>query len=132
MEEPKKAIKKFKNNKAAGPNEIPMEGWKWPDHDALEIIPIFLRIRRRPKTTSSEFNEVDVVSIFKKGDATNPANYRPIASLNSLYKVHASITKVRLGDAIDNTLWKTQYGCRKGKSTAQLIAKNPKISGRVQ
>ena len=34
--------------------------------------------------------EANVILLFKKGDVTNPVNYRPIALLNSVYKIIAT------------------------------------------
>ena len=39
------------------------------------------------------FLNAQVVSIFKKGDTENIANYRPISLLNAIYKVFAEIIR---------------------------------------
>ena len=51
--------------------------------------------------------------IFKKGDTSDLANYRPIALTNSIYKIIAAALQRRISDKIDNYLQKTQYGLRK-------------------
>ena len=45
----------------------------------------------------NEWKETIVVSIYKnKGKDTDPANYRPISLLNSIYKVFAAMLQTRL------------------------------------
>ena len=62
-----------------------------------------------------------VISLFKKGDTQNLANYRPISLLNYLYKLFAYILKQRLSSKIDNNLQKVQYGFRSKRSTAHAL-----------
>ena len=62
-----------------------------------------------------------IVSIYKKGDTEKPENYRPIALLQSIYKIYASLIQKRLAKALDERIWYTQYGFRARKSTSQPI-----------
>ena len=48
------------------------------------------------------------------------AQLRPIALLNSIYKVYASMIQVRLAKASDEQLQKTQYGSRHARNTSTL------------
>ena len=58
-----------------------------------------------------------IVTIFKKGDASECANYRLIALLNSSYKLFASILLNRLRRAqVGDSLSSTQFGFRQGTS----------------
>ena len=67
-------------------------------------------------------NYANVVSIYKKGDSTNLANYRPISLLQTFYKITAALIKERLDAGLDRWITKTQYGFRKNRSTAEAIA----------
>ena len=67
------------------------------------------------------FLNAQVVSIFKKGDTENIANYRPISLLNAIYKVFAEIIRQRLSDAIDPYICNTQFGFRKNCSTTDAL-----------
>lgn len=69
-----------------------------------------------------------VACIYKKGDTSNPANYRPISLLVTAYKLYARILQARLSAVMEAHLRSTQYGFRKGKSTADPIH----IARRVQ
>ena len=62
-----------------------------------------------------------VVLIFKKGDRSDMANYRPISLLNSIYKIFAAIIQKRLAEGLDVYLQKTQYGFRQKKGTADAL-----------
>ena len=83
----------------------------------LETINMWTKDKAIPKTLS----EADVVTIFKKGKVEDPSNYRPIALLQSLYKLHAALLRNRLAEALDNRLDKSQYGFRSKKSTTQPL-----------
>ena len=54
-----------------------------------------------------------MVSIYKgKGADTDPANYRPISLLNTIYKIFASMLQTRLAQEHDTNLRDTQFGFR--------------------
>ena len=70
----------------------------------------------------TDFTQADVVSIYKKGNAELPQNYRPISLLlNTSYKILAKIYQTRLSNAIDSQLHDTQFGFRKGRSTSEAL-----------
>ena len=73
------------------------------------------------KNGSLNMEEANVVTLYKKGNVEDPANYRPIALLQSIYKIYAGMIKNRLADAIDDRIWKLQFGFRGKKSTAQAM-----------
>ena len=83
------------------------------------------------ETIENSLNAADIVSIYKKGNATDPANYRPIALLNAICKLHASMIKIRMAEGLEPKIWGTQYRFRKKKSTAQalFIARRPQDLG---
>ena len=62
-----------------------------------------------------EMELAELVTLYKKGNVEDPANYGPIALLNSLYKLYASIIQVRLSKGLDASLWETQYGLGKNE-----------------
>ena len=58
-----------------------------------------------------------IVAIYKnEGATTLPQNYRPIAFLQAMYKVFASLIERRLRE-LEPRLWKMQMGYRTGRST---------------
>ena len=64
---------------------------------------------------------VNVTPIFKKGDRSEPGNYRPISVLNDLNKIYEELIYSRLINYLDNKsiLTNTQYGFRKHRSTQE-------------
>ena len=63
--------------------------------------------------------------VYKKGDKTNPANYRPISLLTAFSKVLEKVLYNRLIDFLDNNnlLNPQQFGFRKKLSTDDAIYK---------
>ena len=61
--------------------------------------------------------------VYKGGDATDPSNYRPIATLSPFSKVLECLVFNQLYSFIDKhqILYKYQFGFRKGYSTEQAI-----------
>lgn len=60
-----------------------------------------------------------VITLFKKGDPRNPANYRPISILSALYRLIETMVYARVGNFIDGKLATSQAGFRKGRSCLQ-------------
>ena len=68
-----------------------------------------------------EMGLAKLVTLYKKGNVLDPANYRPISLLNTLYNIYASILQKRLANGIEDRIWETQFGFRKKKSTSQPL-----------
>ena len=115
-------IAKMKKNKSPGPDEIPIEFFKWLDDEnlnfVLSVINTWWNAGSFPEAKLKAF----VASIYKKGDPKKQENYRPISLLCSIYKIYASLLQVRIAHAIDRDIYKTQYGFRKARSTAIPLA----------
>ena len=64
-----------------------------------------------------------ITPIYKKGDKSNPGNYRPIASLPYLSKIYERAMANRLIDFFDkfNIIHASQFGFQRGKSTSDAI-----------
>ena len=117
-----KAIRKLKRRKTPGPDDVPIELFKELDEpaltDVLQLINQWYEGARVPK----EILQARVVLIFKKGDKTNLANYRPISLLNTIYKIYAAMIQTRLAAALEPHLQNTQYGFREKRGTADAIS----------
>jgi hypothetical protein len=66
-----------------------------------------------------------IIPLHKKGDKTNPINYRPISLLSSFSKVFKKALYMRLFEHINNNniLAEQQYGFRKGLATEDAMFK---------
>jgi hypothetical protein len=64
-----------------------------------------------------------IVPVYKKGDATDPANYRPITLGSSLDKLYNLVLNQRIMDHLEatNNLHEAQQGFRPGRSAADNI-----------
>ena len=101
-----------KNNKTPGPDGCRAELAKWlsvPNRSSLlSLYNDIIQEQHYPET----FQKANLVAMYKKGDATQMQNYRPIALLQVLqvfYKLLASMIRARLIHAYDswiqNTVW---------------------------
>ena len=115
------AIRKLKNNKAPGPDDIPAELFKWLDKQSRKTILEILNECWRRETLIRDMNDARLAIVYKKGGPALPQNYRPIALLSVIYKLLASIIQTRISSKMDGALDENQYGFRKGKSTAQPL-----------
>ncbi len=62
-----------------------------------------------------------MLTLYKKGNVEDPANYRPMSLLQSLYNIFASLVQTRLRIGIDDRIWGMQHGFRKARSTSQPL-----------
>ena len=122
MDELIHVLKKFKNNKSPGPDGIPIEFFKILDARGLNIILDLLNDCWENNVMPDELELAEVVTLYKKGNVENPANYRPIALLTSLYKIYASILQCRLAEMLETKISEAQFGFRKKHSTSQALS----------
>ena len=114
-------LKTQKHGKTPGPDNCPAEFFQWFNHGNRHILlECFNDILDRDMYPES-FKLANIVSIYKKGNATQMKNYRPIALLQTLYKILAGLIKNRLLQAYDPWIQRSQFGFRPKISTAQAI-----------
>ena len=119
------------NDKAAGLDGIPMELWKKlsekfdacseavfnPHCDIVKILTkVFNDISEHGIAPDTDFNEGWLCPIYKKGERTNIANYRPITVLNTDYKVMTKTMANRLAEAAPTLVHRDQAGFIRGRS----------------
>ncbi len=96
MEEIKSVIKNLKKKKAAGSDKIPNEFFMdAPDpilHLFMEIYNKCLELGKIPE----QWKEGIIHPIFKKGDKFELTNFRPIALLQTQYKIYSAIINNRI------------------------------------
>jgi len=92
----KSAIERMGNNKAAGTDKIPIKIYKDMLDNILLIIKDIYNICIKYKTMPKIWKEGVIFPIYKKGDESDLTNYRPIALLQTQYKVYSSIINDRL------------------------------------
>ena len=123
---------KLKNNKSPGPDGIPVEFFKRMNEENMTIVLDILNECWRNEIMPDEMELAELVTLYKKGNVEDPANYRPIALLNTIYKLYASIIQVRLSPGLDESLWETQFGFRKKRSTSQPLFVTRKLQDQAE
>ena len=130
-----KQLSLLKTNKASGPDAIPP--WFLKEYTA-EIAPILTNILQdsiESGTVPSRWKSANVCAVFKKGEKSDPSNYRPIsltciASKILEHIVHSHVTK---HFEHYNILTDCQHGFRSKRSTElQLILTIHDIASTLQ
>ncbi|XP_061621461.1 uncharacterized protein LOC133474126 [Phyllopteryx taeniolatus] len=118
--EVRKALKRMKNGKAVGPDDIPVEVWKHLGEVAVEFLTsLFNRILVREKMPE-EWRKSVLVPIFKnKGDVQSCGNYRGIKLMSHTMKLWERVVEARLRTEV--SICEQQYGFMPRKSTTDAL-----------
>ena len=117
-EELDSVLKKIKNRKAAGLDEIPPEVWKTRQFDNILL--------RQCNAVYSQ-NRIErwmkgcILPFPKKGDLGLAKNYRGITLTSIAAKIYNALLRNRVEPKIDNILRKNQNGFRRNRSTTSQI-----------
>lgn len=115
------AIKRLKNNKAAGSDCIPAELIKAGGPVLLERLHGLMESIWLEETMPTEWNLAVICPIHKKGDKQECTNYRGISLLNAAYKILSSILCERMKPYMASNIGSYQCGYRPGKSTTDQM-----------
>lgn len=110
--------------KASGPDGIPAVVLK---KCAAELCPVLTRLYRLSYNSGLvplSWREANVQPVPKKGDRSDPANYRPIAVTSVIAKVFERIINTQLIRYLEDhsLIHDRQYGFRPKRSTGDLLA----------
>ena len=117
-------VKRLNPRKACGPDKMPILVLK---ETSNEIAPILQHIFQKSLNTGeipSDWKNANIVPIFKKGDRTKPANYRPVSLTAVVSKMLEHIVVAQIMDHLDrnNILHENQHGFRAHRSCeSQLL-----------
>lgn len=135
IEELQNAVRTMKNNKAPGPDGIPVEALKVAvrhcPHLLLDMYNSCLKMGSFPKKWKLQ----RLVLISKgKGDPNSPSAYRPLCLLDTAGKLLEKLLKPRLDRAVQYSagLSDRQYGFREGRSTIDATRKITEAAGAAQ
>ena len=125
IDEVKKCVKRQKNGKAAGPDEIPYEMYKNGGATVSErMTEVFNRVWREEKVPE-KWNECRVTLLHKGGHKSKKElkNYRPIALTNTVGKIFSAVLNERLCKWIERArvLGEEQNGFRIGRRAEDNI-----------
>jgi ribonuclease HI/exonuclease III len=135
-EEVAEALMASANDKAAGLDGVPTELWKLLHQQyrsakeeerhafcniAGTLARVFQDISENGIAAGTGFNEGWMCPIYKKKEADNIANYRPITVLNSDYKVFTKTIATRLTEVAPSIIHPDQAGFIRGRSIFDQI-----------
>ena len=114
----KKHVLKLKRNKSPGPDNIGSSLLLDICDYITEPLSIIFNMSLQLKQVPSDWKYANVTPIFKKGDKSDPGNYRPISLTSQICKVLESIIRDNIVDHLNKhtLLLKSQHGFTKGKS----------------
>ena len=111
-------LKKLSRQKASGPDNIPASIWK---HEKFRDDLLFFCNETYEGRKPSDLSMSRMIALAKKGDLSNPTNYRGITLAPIAAKIYNSLLLNRISKFVDPILRQNQNGFRKGRSTLPQI-----------
>ena len=108
------AVRRMANNKAAGPDRIPVEAIKHCPSVRSALFEIVKSMWDQERIPDG-FVQANFVMLHKKGSADDPANFRCIALLNHAFKILSRIMLARMTAQCDGFLQDWQAGFRQAR-----------------
>ena len=121
ISETAKAIRKLKNNKAAGLDEIPAELLKQGGEPVTEALTELFNKIWHAEEIPEEWREGIIIPLSKKGCLSDCNNWRGITLLSVPGKVFCSMLFNRLKTQVGQRLREEQAGFRSGRSCTEQI-----------
>ena len=118
QEELDSVLRKIKNRKAAGLDEIPPEVWKTRQFDDILLWHCNAVYNQNP---IDRWMKGCILPFPKKGDLGLAKNYRGITLTSIAAKIYNALLRNRIEPKIDNILRKNQNGFRRNRSTTSQI-----------
>lgn len=115
------AIRKLKNHKAPGPDNLPAELYKATVDTIAPILQPIIREAWTDRCIPDSWKEGVIVTIPKKGNLNECKNWRGITLLNAIQKILASLILHRISPAIEAHLRREQAGFRPNRSCVDHI-----------
>ena len=114
----KKHLQRLKRNKSPGPDLFGSSLLLDICDYILEPLCIIFNLSIQKSQVPIDWKEANVTPIFKKGNKSDPGNYRPISLTSQICKVFESIIRESLVNHLDNfsLMLQSQHGFSKGKS----------------
>ena len=116
-------LKQLRNGRAPGPNGFPNELLKHLPAAMHTVLYRFFRLCWQAARTPVHWKSSTTKLFYKKGDATDPANYRPIALLNTVYKLWTKLITHLVSDYAERhgILSEAQEGFRPYRDPARQL-----------
>ena len=122
MREQMIAMDSLTKGESADSKGINAEDIKGADEETITVLhEIFNLITKQNSTAPSSWKKGMITVIYKKRDATNPENCRPICGLPQLHKLFSTMPHSRLHAELDWYQCPDQAGFRKNQTTDRLM-----------
>ena len=114
----------LKTDKASGPDSNPPRFLKEFAEELVPVLCCLFHLILISCTYPSSWKHALVQPVSKKGDHSNPSNYRPIALTSAVVKVFKTLLNSHFIKHLkfNNLLSDHQYGFRKARSTGDLLS----------
>ena len=122
-EEVREVVRKLKEGKAMGRDEIPNEAWKHRGERGLEIAWEICKRIWDGEGWPQGWREGIIVPLVKKGGGTKVQEYRGVTLMPTLYKIYATILVRRIEQEVEGKgmIPENQAGFRRGRGTVDHI-----------
>ncbi|XP_063540969.1 uncharacterized protein LOC134749894 [Cydia strobilella] len=119
----RKALLSLVTHKSSGPDGIPAVVLKMCAPELAPVLTRLFRLSYSSGVVPTSWKSALVHPIPKKGDRSNPSNYRPIAITSLFSKIMESIINCQLLRYLEDhqLLSDRQYGFRRGRSAGDLL-----------
>ena len=116
--EVRNAINKLKITKSPGPEKLSPRVIKQINNEISKPLAKIFNISLSSSTVPNDWKLANVTPIFKKGDKSNPGNYRPISLTSIVGKLLETIIRDKLVKHLEenNLIRDTQHGFRHNRS----------------
>ncbi|GBM17068.1 hypothetical protein AVEN_133332-1 [Araneus ventricosus] len=112
------AISELKSSLTVSVDNIPSFIIKGCSEFLICTLYVLVTLSLRTKVFPEVWKQTKIIPVFKKGDAQNCKNYRPIAILSPFSKIFESIIHKKLYNQVQNLISTSQHGLIPKRSTA--------------
>ena len=109
----------LKNKKAPGPDKIPNKILKLAADYIKKPLCYIINLSLKEGVFPESLKTAHIIPIYKKGEHSDPSNYRPISLLSCFHKILEICMKIRISNFLQNNhiIYKYQFGFRENHST---------------
>ncbi|KAK3574346.1 hypothetical protein QTP86_005153 [Hemibagrus guttatus] len=121
-DEVRKALKRMKSGKAVGPDDIPVEVWKYLEEAAVEFLTSLFNRVLESERMPGEWRTSVLVPIFKNtGDVQSCSNYRGIKLMSHTMKLWEGVVEARLRKVVEICEFKVEVGLHQGSALSPFL-----------
>lgn len=110
------ALKRMRNKRTGADDGLVAEMLKAASEDLVEVVAeCFTDILSGSMDPPADWKVARLSILFKKGDANQPKNYRPISIIPVMAKLYSIVLYNRMRDTLDGQFTEEQFGFRQGR-----------------